>query len=260
MASGAGLLGSQQDSLPVVTGAGRGGDARSTVAEMEPTYVMGGGGQPYPPPAAQTPAVREQDRFMPIANVIRIMRRVLPAHAKIADDAKEMIQECVSEYISFITSEANERCQREQRKTVTADDVLWAMRKLGFDDYLEPLSLFLHRYRELEAGGAASDPSSAGHRALPGLHLPKHHRSAAAPVPDMSAPVSQFFAAPPPQGFLMPTAPPPAQPINLMSDSMVGYFLNMYGAGGGGEAGPSSASTGSGGYNLPNFEHPFPHK
>ncbi|KAL0916283.1 hypothetical protein M5K25_013779 [Dendrobium thyrsiflorum] len=94
--------------------------------------------------------VREQDRFMPIANVIRIMRKVLPTHAKISDDAKETIQECVSEYISFITSEANERCQREQRKTITAEDVLWAMSKLGFDDYVEPLSVYLQRYREHE--------------------------------------------------------------------------------------------------------------
>lgn len=94
--------------------------------------------------------VREQDRFMPIANVIRIMRKILPPHAKISDDAKETIQECVSEYISFITGEANERCQREQRKTITAEDVLWAMSKLGFDDYIEPLTLYLHRYREFE--------------------------------------------------------------------------------------------------------------
>ncbi|KAI9162058.1 hypothetical protein LWI28_023376 [Acer negundo] len=94
--------------------------------------------------------VREQDRFMPIANVIRIMRKILPPHAKISDDAKETIQECVSEYISFITGEANERCQHEQRKTITAEDVLWAMSKLGFDDYIEPLTAYLHRYREME--------------------------------------------------------------------------------------------------------------
>lgn len=100
--------------------------------------------------------VREQDRFMPIANVIRIMRKILPPHAKISDDAKETIQECVSEYISFITSEANDRCQREQRKTITAEDVLWAMSKLGFDDYIEPLTVYLHRYREFDGGERGS--------------------------------------------------------------------------------------------------------
>ncbi|CAN6479791.1 unnamed protein product [Victoria cruziana] len=78
------------------------------------------------------------------------MRRVLPGHAKISDDAKETIQDCVSEYISIVTSEANRRCQFERRKTITADDVLWAMRKLGLDDYVGPLSVYLRRFREAE--------------------------------------------------------------------------------------------------------------
>ncbi|XP_027192427.1 nuclear transcription factor Y subunit B-6 isoform X1 [Cicer arietinum] len=108
--------------------------------------------------------VREQDRFMPIANVIRIMRKILPPHAKISDDAKETIQECVSEYISFITGEANERCQREQRKTITAEDVLWAMSKLGFDDYIEPLTMYLHRYRELEGDRTTMRVETLGKR------------------------------------------------------------------------------------------------
>ena len=48
---------------------------------------------------------KEQDRFLPIANVARIMKRALPENAKIAKEAKECVQECVSEFISFITSE-----------------------------------------------------------------------------------------------------------------------------------------------------------
>ena len=48
---------------------------------------------------------REQDRFLPIANISRIMKKALPTNAKIAKDAKETVQECVSEFISFVTSE-----------------------------------------------------------------------------------------------------------------------------------------------------------
>ena len=33
------------------------------------------------------------------------MKKALPQNAKIAKDAKETVQECVSEFISFITSE-----------------------------------------------------------------------------------------------------------------------------------------------------------
>lgn len=54
-----------------------------------------------------------QDRFLPIANISRIMKKSLPANAKIAKDAKETVQECVSEFISFITSEG--RSVKEQR-------------------------------------------------------------------------------------------------------------------------------------------------
>jgi hypothetical protein len=40
-----------------------------------------------------------------LAPVARIMKNALPDNAKIAKEAKECMQECVSEFISFITSE-----------------------------------------------------------------------------------------------------------------------------------------------------------
>ncbi|KAL8053472.1 hypothetical protein ABFX02_05G074000 [Erythranthe guttata] len=90
---------------------------------------------------------RDADQYMPIANITRTMRRVLPTHARIADDAKEAIQECVSEFISFITAEANRRCHNDYRRTVTPEDVLAAMASLGFNNYLEPLTVFLTNHR-----------------------------------------------------------------------------------------------------------------
>ncbi|XP_051132328.1 nuclear transcription factor Y subunit B-10 isoform X1 [Andrographis paniculata] len=94
-------------------------------------------------------SVREQDRFLPIANISRIMKKALPANGKIAKDAKETVQECVSEFISFITSEASDKCQREKRKTINGDDLLWAMATLGFEEYIDPLKVYLARYREV---------------------------------------------------------------------------------------------------------------
>lgn len=49
--------------------------------------------------------IREQDRLLPIANVARIMKQAVPTNAKIAKDAKDTVQACVSEFISFVTSE-----------------------------------------------------------------------------------------------------------------------------------------------------------
>ncbi|PWA89472.1 NF-Y protein [Artemisia annua] len=95
-------------------------------------------------------SAREQDRFLPIANVSRIMKKALPANAKISKDAKETVQECVSEFISFITGEASDKCQREKRKTINGDDLLWAMTTLGFEEYVDPLKVYLAKYREME--------------------------------------------------------------------------------------------------------------
>lgn len=96
-----------------------------------------------------TEPLREQDRFLPIANVARIMKVAIPKSGKIAKDAKECVQECVSEFVSFITSEASDRCHQEKRKTINGEDILFAMSTLGFDNYVEPLKLYLQKYREV---------------------------------------------------------------------------------------------------------------
>lgn len=78
-----------------------------------PTSPAGGshdsGGEQSP---RSTGGVREQDRYLPIANISRIMKKALPANGKIAKDAKDTMQECVSEFISFITSESVNRSFR----------------------------------------------------------------------------------------------------------------------------------------------------
>ncbi|CAI0428818.1 unnamed protein product [Linum tenue] len=78
------------------------------------------------------------------------MKKSLPANAKISKEAKETVQECVSEFISFVTGEASDKCQREKRKTVNGDDLLWAMTTLGFESYVGPLKVYLGKYRETE--------------------------------------------------------------------------------------------------------------
>ncbi|KAF4393727.1 hypothetical protein G4B88_007713 [Cannabis sativa] len=83
--------------------------------------------------------VDQDQRLLPIANVGRMMKQILPPNAKISKEAKETMQECVSEFVSFVTGEASEKCRRERRKTVNGDDVCWALAALGFDEYAGPL-------------------------------------------------------------------------------------------------------------------------
>lgn len=47
---------------------------------------------------------------------------------------------------------ASERCHQEKRKTINGEDILFAMQTLGFDNYVEPLKLYLQKYREVWLG------------------------------------------------------------------------------------------------------------
>ncbi|XP_057782374.1 nuclear transcription factor Y subunit B-1-like [Salvia miltiorrhiza] len=112
--------------------------------------VSGGGGD------EDEGGMREQERLLPIANVGRIMKQILPPNAKISKEAKETMQECASEFISFVTGEASDKCHKEKRKTVNGDDICWALGSLGFDDYGDSLKRYLVRYREAEGERAAN--------------------------------------------------------------------------------------------------------
>ncbi|CAJ1976128.1 unnamed protein product [Sphenostylis stenocarpa] len=92
----------------------------------------------------------EQDRALPIANVGRIMKQILPPSAKISKEGKQLMQECVTEFISFVTGEASDKCHKENRKTVNGDDICWALSSLGFDNYSEAIARYLHKYRIAE--------------------------------------------------------------------------------------------------------------
>lgn len=95
--------------------------------------------------------LREQDRWLPIANVLRLMKNTLPSTAKVSKDAKECMQECVSEFISFVTSEASDKCLNEKRKTINGEDILYSIHSLGFENYAEVLKIYLAKYREQQA-------------------------------------------------------------------------------------------------------------
>ena len=78
------------------------------------------------------------------------MKEALPKdkEAKIAKDARETVQECVSDFISFVTAEAREKCAADKRRTINGNDLIYAMKQLGFDRYLQNLELYYSKYQE----------------------------------------------------------------------------------------------------------------
>ncbi|KAK3667374.1 hypothetical protein LTR22_001890 [Elasticomyces elasticus] len=68
-----------------------------------------------------------------VAPVAHIMSMALPEDAKIAKDAKE----------------SSEKCQQDERKTISGEDIVSSMTSLGFENYGEALSIYLARSREV---------------------------------------------------------------------------------------------------------------
>lgn len=99
-------------------------------------------------------SIDEQDLLLPISNIGRIMKQILPPHAKISKEGKETMQECLSEFICFITEEASEKCREEKRKILSGDDICWAMQNLGLDNFAQALRRYVQRYRQFEGDRA----------------------------------------------------------------------------------------------------------
>lgn len=67
-----------------------------------------------------------------------------------------MLFSLFDDVVHILTSRASDKCQREKRKTINGDDLLWAMATLGFEDYIDPLKVYLMRYREVCSSSAYS--------------------------------------------------------------------------------------------------------
>lgn len=139
---------------------------------------------------------RPEQNSLPLKNVTKIMRKGLPPHIKISDGAKEMAEQSASKFISMVTKKATERCIRESRKILGAEDLLWAMMSLGYHNYFKSLSFYLERYRY-----------SNGIRPMQLVcEIPK-------PILP-SCGISQQGLPPPP-----PPSPPPSPPVALELNS-----------------------------------------
>eukprot|EP00245_Coleochaete_scutata_P014610 TRINITY_DN629_c0_g1_i1.p2 TRINITY_DN629_c0_g1~~TRINITY_DN629_c0_g1_i1.p2 ORF type:complete len:147 (-),score=44.78 TRINITY_DN629_c0_g1_i1:292-732(-) len=77
-----------------------------------------------------------KDVSLPKATVHAIIKEMLPSDARIANDARDMLTECCVEFINLLSSEANEICSKEEKKTIAPEHVLKALTTLGFDEYI----------------------------------------------------------------------------------------------------------------------------
>lgn len=68
-------------------------------------------------------AESDDDLTIPRAAMNKMIKELVP-HIRVANDARELILNCCTEFIHLISSEANEICNKQQKKTINAEHVL----------------------------------------------------------------------------------------------------------------------------------------
>lgn len=76
----------------------------------------------------------DEDLTIPRAAMNKLIKELLP-DIRVANDTRELILQCCSEFIRLITTQANVICEEQQKKTMSAEHVLVALDKLGLSSY-----------------------------------------------------------------------------------------------------------------------------
>ncbi|KAI2611797.1 histone-fold-containing protein [Hypoxylon sp. NC1633] len=78
------------------------------------------------------------DLSLPKATVQKIVSEILPATTGISfsKDARDLLIECCVEFITLVSSEANEISEKDAKKTIACDHITKALETLGFGEYI----------------------------------------------------------------------------------------------------------------------------
>lgn len=69
---------------------------------------------------------------------------------KISEKAAETMQEIVTEFILFVTSEAVDLAKEKNRGTIQGEDFLQALKNLGFDHYLHYTNQYFNKMQNMK--------------------------------------------------------------------------------------------------------------
>lgn len=93
--------------------------------------------------------------FLP-ATVQKIVSEILTPVSGVtfAKDARDLLIDCCVEFITLISSEANDIAEKEAKKTIAAEHVEKALKELGFPEYVQEVLAVAGEHKEQLRVGA----------------------------------------------------------------------------------------------------------
>ncbi|EAU84576.2 TATA binding protein-associated phosphoprotein [Coprinopsis cinerea okayama7 len=77
----------------------------------------------------------DDELSLPKATVSKMIAEILPNDVVCAKETRDLVIECCVEFIHLISSEANEICEQESKKTIAPEHIISALKRLGFDSF-----------------------------------------------------------------------------------------------------------------------------
>ena len=87
---------------------------------------------------------------LPVASIMRIVKSKLPDGMQLNTETKKAFGKTCSLFVLYLTTIAADVAKENGRTTVSAPDVLSALRDLEFDDFLPTVEAALAAFRESE--------------------------------------------------------------------------------------------------------------
>ncbi|XP_037937688.1 protein Dr1-like [Teleopsis dalmanni] len=96
------------------------------------------------------PSTDDDELTLPRASINKIIKELVP-NVRVANESRELLLNCCTEFIHLISSESNEVCNQRNKKTINAEHVLEALDRLGFRDYKQEAEAVLNDCKEVAA-------------------------------------------------------------------------------------------------------------
>lgn len=85
---------------------------------------------------------------MPKATVNKFANEIASSlDVRLTAETRELIAQCCSEFVQLLSSEANEICESDSKKTITPEHVLRALTQLGLERYLPEVAAEYEKVR-----------------------------------------------------------------------------------------------------------------
>lgn len=116
----------------------------------------------------------KEDVSLPKATMTKIIKEMLPRDVRVARDAQDLLVECCVEFINLVSSESNEICSKEEKRTIAPEHVLRALEILGFGDYIEDVQAAYEEHKR----EALDSPRGAGRWGKDGMEMTEEEAAA----------------------------------------------------------------------------------